>query len=224
MVLFSLLTMNTLGERIDIALKAIKGTQRELARACGVTPGAVSQWVAGTTKMSASAAIRASAYLRVSFLWLTEGVGSMNESHPAPIDPGDDFLPITRVNLRLEAGVTGYQVQQLEGNGAPIFFRRDYLERKGWRPDKLFALKVIGDSMEPSLFEDDLVVVNSAATEPVDGEVFAINYEGQAVIKRLRRDAGVWWIDSDNPRHKPKRCDEHAILIGQVCYKQSERI
>lgn len=143
---------------------------------------------------------------------------------PAPVEPGQDFVPIERVQLKLQAGITGFTVEHMDGNGPPIFFRRDFIESKGWRPDKLYALKVAGDSMEPALYDGDLVVINTADTTPRDGEVFAVNYEGQLVIKRLRRDAGLWWLDSDNPRYKPKLCDEHAIIIGRVVYKQSERI
>ena len=81
--------------------------------------------------------------------------------------------------------------------------------------------------MEPGLYDGDVVVVNTEATTPKDGCVFAVNYEGEMVIKRLVRDAGSWWLCSDNPdqrRYPRKVCDEHCILIGQIVHKQSERI
>jgi SOS-response transcriptional repressor LexA len=78
--------------------------------------------------------------------------------------------------------------------------------------------------MEPGLWDGDLIVINSVDTQPKDGEVFVANYEGEVVIKRMERNAGEWWLTSDNPRFKPKKCDEHAEIIGRVIYKQSERI
>ena len=138
--------------------------------------------------------------------------------------PYTDLVPIARVLLTLSAGISGYSVEHPEVNGDPIFFRRDFLQRKGWKADCLLALKVAGDSMEPALYAGDLVIVNTADTNPADGEVFAVNYEGESIIKRLRRDAGQWWLDSDNARHKPKLCDDHAILLGRICYRQTERI
>ena len=82
--------------------------------------------------------------------------------------------------------------------------------------------------MEPTLFDDDVVVVNTEDTEPKDGEVFAINYEGEPVIKRLVRDASTWWLSSDNPdqrRYPRKECmDPHCIIVGRVVHRQSERI
>jgi phage repressor protein C with HTH and peptisase S24 domain len=195
--------------------------QGEVGRLIDETDQTMTNWKSRGVPKAKHVAIAET--LGVNPSWLATGRGPMR-GEQEPHEPGDDFVPVARVLLRLEAGVTGYQVQQLEGNGPPIYFRRDFLDSKGWKADKLFALKVSGDSMEPALYADDLVVINSVDAVPADGQVFAVNYEGQPVIKRLRRDAGQWWLDSDNPRHKPKLCDENAILIGRVCYKQSERI
>lgn len=141
-----------------------------------------------------------------------------------PIAPGPEFVAIERVNLKVSAGVTGFAIEHHNGNGPPIFFRADWLQAEGLRAERLFALRVSGDSMEPALWDGDLVVINTAATAPKDGVAFVINYEGEVLIKRLERDAGDWWLTSDNQRYKRKRCDEHAILIGRVIYKQSGRI
>ncbi|MBP9714651.1 MAG: LexA family transcriptional regulator [Sterolibacterium sp.] len=204
-----------------------KLSQQQVADYVGISRVAVAKWESGdTTNLKPPNLFKLAQLFSVAAEEIVFG-GNHVATHPGepyPAEPGADFVPVVRVQLRLEAGASGYHIQQIEGNGPPIFFRRDFLQGKGWRADRLFALKITGDSMEPALYANDLVVVNTAEAEPVDGEVFAINYEGQAVIKRLRRDAGVWWIDSDNPRHKPKVCDEHAILIGRICYKQSERI
>lgn len=139
-------------------------------------------------------------------------------------EPGPDFVAIERVNLRVSAGVTGFAVEHLEGNRPPIFFRADWLAQSGYKATNLFALKVIGDSMEPGLWEGDLIVMNQADTTLRDGHVFVFNYEGELVIKRLVRDRGQWLLHSDNQYYKPKLCDEHALVIGRVIYKQSGHI
>ena len=106
-------------------------------------------------------------------------------------------------------------------------FRREWYERNGYQPDKLLAVRVSNGSMEPGLYDGDTVVVNTADTTPADGVVFAVNYEGELVIKRLVRDSGQWWLASDNPdqrRYPRKVCDEHAFLLGRIVHKQSEKI
>ncbi|MCX8018395.1 MAG: helix-turn-helix domain-containing protein, partial [Rhodocyclaceae bacterium] len=200
--------LSPLAQRILMRLQQTGKTRAGLARACGVKPPSVSDWLNGRTKrLEGAHLLRAAAFLEVNPEWLATGSGPMQPAAPPPppSQPGPLYVPIARVQLRVEAGITGFHVQQLDGDGPPIFFRRDFIEGRGWRADRLYALKVSGDSMEPSLFEGDLVVINTADVQPVDGQVFAVNYEGQLVIKRLRRDAGQWWLDSDNPRYKPKR-------------------
>lgn len=150
-------------------------------------------------------------------------------AHQQPIDLNShpDLREVPRVQFKLSAGVSGYSVEPENGNGKPIFFREDWFSTNGYRPEKLFAVRVSGASMEPSLWEGDLIVVNTADQTPRDGEAFALNYEGELVIKRLRRDAGEWWATSDNAdqrRFAPKRCTEDVKIIGRVVYKQSERI
>lgn len=164
--------------------------------------------------------------------WLLTGDGEMLEESRKPPEEVDlenhpDLTPIQRVKFKLSAGVCGFAVEHEDGNGTPIFFRATWFKQHGYTPEKLFAVRVNGASMEPSLWDQDLVVVNTDDSTPVDGEVFAINYEGELVIKRMRRDSGEWFACSDNAdnrRFAPKRCHEGVCLIGRVVYKQSERI
>lgn len=122
----------------------------------------------------------------------------------------------------------GFAVDMDDDQSAtPIDFHKDWFAENGYKPSELFGVKVSGASMEPSLWDGDLVVINTADTAPRDGEVFAVNFEGEMVIKRLRREAGEWWATSDNidqRRYAPKRCNGSVLILGRIVYKQSERI
>lgn len=143
------------------------------------------------------------------------------------LEDNPDYPTIRRVRFKLSAGASGFSVDYRGDLGPPIPFPKAWYERKGLTPSKLFATTVSNGSMEPGLFDGDTVVVNTAGTEPKDGCVFAVNYEGELVIKRLIRDDGQWWLSSDNPdqrRYPRKVCHEGVELIGQIVHKQSERI
>ena len=156
------------------------------------------------------------------------GAEAPDEPQPIDLDAHPDLVAIRKVKLRLQAGVNGFSVDPEPGDGAPIFFRADWLQERGYKPYNLVAVKVRGSSMEPNLYPDDTVVVNTADTDPRDGIVFAVNYEGEALIKRLIRDEGKWWIGSDNAdrtRFPRKECREGScIIVGRVIHKQSEQI
>lgn len=220
--------METLSKRVDLAMREKGCGVTELALASGVRPPSVSDWLNGKTlSLKAKTAHRASRFLGVAFLWLTEGIGPMHDGVPKETGPGDDRLPVRRALFKLSAGVSGYEIEYENGESEPIFMARRWFEQRGFKPEKLLALKVSGRSMEPKMHEDDLVIINTESTKPIDGLTFAVNYEGEMVIKRMKRDAGQWFISSDNPdkvRYGDKVCAEGCFIIGEVVYLQTENI
>lgn len=144
------------------------------------------------------------------------------------LDNNPELPAVRRVAFKLCAGASGFGVEYVDENDdEPIVFRRHWFESRGLKPEKLFAVRVSNGSMQPGLWDGDTVVVNTADTNPKDGAVFAVNYEGEMVVKRLVRDEGRWWLKSDNPdqgRYPRKACDENVMLIGIIVHKQSERI
>ncbi|MDN4039541.1 S24 family peptidase [Massilia sp. YIM B02443] len=140
----------------------------------------------------------------------------------------DGFVQIPMVKLRLSAGITGYQTEPERRDGGTLGMRRTWLERNQYNPTHLIAIYVKGESMEPSLYAGDIVVINTLDTKLVDGAVYAFNYEGEAVVKRLARDAGQWWLTSDNVdkgKYHRKLCQGgDCIVIGRVVRKESDRI
>lgn len=136
------------------------------------------------------------------------------------------FTLIPKVRLRLTAGISGYEVEPEPFDGTTTAVPTDWIERNGYDRTKLIAIVVRGESMEPTFYEGDLVVVNTLDVKLVDGGVYAINYEGEPVVKRLTRDAGQWWLTSDNHdqvRYYRRVCDESTKIIGRVVRKESER-
>ncbi len=128
--------------------------------------------------------------------------------------------------VKAEAGTEFSISQEIEGNS--VFLRQDFIHAKGYDPEKLIAMYVQGPDMEPSLYEGDIVVVDITDTMPKDSSVFTVNYEGEIVIKRIVRDAGKWWLSSDNTdqRRFPRKeyFNDVCSIIGKIIYKQSERI
>ncbi|MEC5161844.1 hypothetical protein ACFDR9_004819 [Janthinobacterium sp. CG_23.3] len=138
------------------------------------------------------------------------------------------FCAIRKVRLCLSAGITGFSIEPESYDGSMISVPRTWVERNGFQPERLVAIKVKGESMEPALFQDDVVIINTADTQPADGVVFAVNYEGEAVVKRLARDIGQWWLTSDNPdqrKYHRKMCrGNECLIVGRVVRKESDRI
>ena len=218
-------------------------SQSALARASGVPQPTINRILKGVGKKGPEAhtLVQLAAACNVTFDWLHEGIaprlrgatpGALLPSQYAPVivAPDDDqrFYRIQKVKLCLSAGITGFAVEPETHDGSTLSVPRNWADRHGYIAERLIGIKVRGESMEPSLYADDLVIINTADAQPVDGAVFAVNYEGEPVVKRLSRDAGQWWLTSDNPdqrKYHRKVCrGNECIIIGRVVRKESDRI
>lgn len=220
--------------RLEAEPRITRITKGKLALEAGVSPAAVSYWFADTNGIQAEAARKLSAFLDVDAVWLEKGEGSptpqeKSEAGYRVLDSDDQrFVQIPLVELKLSAGVSGYQTVPLGAEDATLNLREGWMRTRRLNPRNLVAIEVTGDSMERALHAGDIVILDTSDTTPKDGEVYAVNYEGQAVVKRLERDAGDWWLTSDNAspgRHARKVCrGDDCIIVGRVVRKESDRI
>ena len=223
--------MNTLSARIKEIMAHTGLSTADVARICEVTDSAVSQWKSGdkVTGLRPRPAFLLSQKTGYSAHWIATGEGEKFEAAtPITIHENDaDYVTVQAGTIRASAGVTGFAVDVENKPDKPIIFRRDWVQQRGYSPASLYAVKVAGRSMEPTLFDGDTVVVDTAHATPVDGEVFIVNAGGEVVVKRLARRSGDWWMHSDNSNQAlfpPVRCDEGCFIIGRVIHRQSETI
>ncbi len=144
------------------------------------------------------------------------------------LENNPEYPAIRRVKLKANAGVSGYSVDYSEDDdGPPIVFRADWFKLKGFIPERLIAVRVVGQSMLPKFSAGDIIVINRDDTTPRDGLIYLVSYEGEFTVKRMVRDAGEWWLSSDNPdqrRYPRKACNGDTTVIGKVVYHQTDNI
>jgi phage repressor protein C with HTH and peptisase S24 domain len=205
----------------------------------GVSPQAVQKWLAGESEPRGANLTKAAAFLGVSPSFLKFGTASIDDVvHALPSEyssvitsgsSNPDYIEIRTVKLRLSAGITGFAVEEPEiADTQPMSLSKAFIDQHGLDAKNLVAVKVKGESMEPTLYEGDLVVFNAADRSPKDGIVYAINYEGELVVKRMQRDIGRWWLSSDNPNQRqfPRKVCEggECLILGRIISRQSFRI
>jgi repressor LexA len=82
--------------------------------------------------------------------------------------------------------------------------------------EKVFALKVHGDSMvEAGICEDDLVVVRTQEGAQA-GEIVVALVDGEATVKKLARRHGKLWLQPANPRYQPIPVADDTRIVGKV--------
>lgn len=230
--LYYIRDMKTLAERLTWARTQKNLSQAALAKISGVSQSTIGNLESGL-RFSARRLAHIAEALEVNALWLAEGIGNPTSvqgfGEVAVRSPAEyRKVAVRRVELRLSAGVTGFQTEPVFTHGGTFMVDEDWLLENGYIRERLIAIQVRGESMEPALYDGDTVIINTLDTRLVDGSVYAVNYEGEALVKRLIRDAGQWWLSSDNPdqrRFHRKLCQgENCIVIGRIVKREGNRI
>lgn len=129
-------------------------------------------------------------------------------------------VPVRFVKLKLHAGIAGYETEPELEDGGVLAMPKAVIDKHNLAPSQLLALRVSGCSMEPMLFEDDVVVINTADRRPISREVYAVNFDGEACVKQLLNRGGQWYLHSLNPDFAPINLRSgQCEIVGRVVYQ-----
>ena len=178
------------------------GTTAEFCRSYGVDPSYISQLLNGHRSFGEKAARNLEEKAGLSPGYFDEGL-FLSVREPGGKYESPAVVPMKTISLRASNdSAVGFEVQyENDDTEKPIFYRREWLQKMGYRLEKLSVREIHGSSMEPALFEGDKVLINGDSRTPKNGAAFAVVIDGQLAIKRLRRRGQEWWITSDNPAH-----------------------
>lgn len=83
-------------------------------------------------------------------------------------------------------------------------------------PGGCFLLRVTGDSMiNAGIHEDDILIVDRYQ-EPVNGRIVVAMIDGQATVKRFKRDKDQILLMPENDNYKPISVSENLEICGVV--------
>ncbi|MDC4764831.1 helix-turn-helix domain-containing protein, partial [Acinetobacter baumannii] len=182
--------MNTLAERLRYAMevlppKKIKGV--DLARAVGVKPPSVSDWLSGKSKtMEGENLLKASKFLGVNPNWLATGNGSPTNNNI--VDDQLSNVIFRDLNLHkipiLDFVQAGFWHEVVyDGTTPHSYTYTDYLSSN---PEAIFSVIVQGNSMEPDFKEGDMLIVDASIAPKPGSYVIAQNGSHEATFKKYR--------------------------------------
>lgn len=156
-------------------------------------------------------------------------IGPPREPVAQPVADEKDYALVPLHEVALAAG-GGFH------NGAEdivdhLTFKKSWLRSIHVDPANARLARVSGDSMQPSIFAGDLVLIDTSKREiPVrnpggsipQAPVFAIRTEDGARIKRVSQIGSLIVLQSDNPDHPPEFFDlkrwNQLDIIGRVMW------
>ncbi|ARR53464.1 MULTISPECIES: XRE family transcriptional regulator [Rhizorhabdus] len=207
-------------QRLKEAMAAAGFDQARLAKEAGCTQGAISQILLGKTQRSRYLADIASA-LGVSVQWLrgdSDYVGGPTPS-ASPARDGQS-IALRHVDLSYSMG-PGTNIDDYADESS-FEFDAALLNRITRSPaDRLFVASGGGDSMFPTIIDNDLVVIDTAQRIlNMQDRIWAISLYGAGAIKRLRTvGPGRILVISDNKDVDNQEVSaEDIYLLGRVIW------
>jgi SOS-response transcriptional repressor LexA len=197
----------SMGERIRQVRQTHGLTQKAFADSLGIAQGFLSSIERGNKVPSATLLIAMTHRYRLDERWLSSGDG----------EPGAGTLPVMDLLPEPSAGKT-----PLLRRITPDLPHRldpadilDYLSLPGSSPE-CFALVAYGDSMAPTIQDNDLVLFRLGGNAE-NGDVVLVNSKwGDIILRRYRIKDDGEWFSPDNSAYSPFQPASKSQMIGVV--------
>lgn len=143
---------------------------------------------------------------------------ALGASQEKSYDTPRDWVEVPRLSIEVSAGPGA--VAPPEQPFDSFRFSQRWLREQGLEPDKLSAVRVIGDSMEPLLREGDDLLVDLAERPFRDG-IYVVRLDENLLVKRVTSQVGGRFsLLSQNLSYPPLSVTADQLdLLGRVVWK-----
>ena len=178
------------------------GNRSLFSRETGKAPSFATDVCKGRILPTIPYLIQLSEKYSISLDWLLLGTGKMYLDSTKK-DFGTEVVHIPRYDIKVSAGGGSWTVDQTIVEQMP-FQDRWLRQQLGRSADQMVLVSVEGDSMEPTLEENDLVLIDRQQTEFAREGIYVIRLDDMLMVKRLQRQPkGLIQIISDNFNYPP---------------------
>lgn len=202
---------DSFSERLQLVANRKKIEQADLARALNKSPAMINRWWNGKQAPGPKNLRELCEYFHCSFDWLKTGEGEPFPAHQKPEPPPQTkesrFADLVHVPIlgKVPAGFPQTVEEHIES----------YVTLPGV-PSNCFALRVIGESMEPGIKHGDYVLF-VIDREALPGDIVVVNDEfGDSMLKRLKEKGGEYYLVSDNPVYPTVQPNGDYRIMGVV--------
>ena len=160
--------------------------------------------------------------------WLLFGTGYPtkfdDEEAASIIYSNTNSIPIPFYSAKAAAGegvdITEYPEKDI------IAFDKRYLQAVvGHNFEHYSLITAVGDSMQPTIKDGDLLMIDDSIKEIRPNKIFVIRQGNKFRVKRLRTEiTGETFIISDNPNYPIETMDKETEIIGQVVWNGNKEL
>lgn len=187
------------------------------AKKCDIRESTIRGYLSGSMPSLDKAAILAKS-AKVDLTWLATGEGEMR--------PGEGMVSASTLEDEF-ALIPDYSVQGSTGPGAfpgaselppkKLAFRRNWLKYRGLYEKDLVLVFAKGDSMEPTISDNNTLMIDTSQRDLTDGSIYVIRADHHLIAKRVQKlwNKGILLL-SDNKEYKEQLVEPNEANILEV--------
>ena len=208
--------MGTFSKRLRASMDAANMKAVELHELTGISKASISEYLAGNYEPKQRNIFKLAQALNVAPSYLM-GVGDSASESPSPASSDRPRRKGVRIPV-LGSVVAGVPIEAVEE-----IIDYEEIDEDLARTGDFFALQIRGASMEPVLYEGDIVIVRKQPTaENGDTAIVLINGD-EATVKKIKREtSGIMLIGNNTAVYEPHFYSNEEIenlpvqILGKV--------
>jgi phage repressor protein C with HTH and peptisase S24 domain len=212
----------TFADRLEWVIEKFE-SPHAFSKKAGISDTMIRKYLAGSSP-GVDALVKISDAADVNLDWLAAGRGPkyrsenaapgagadvslvINDSRPGEVmffqakAASSDFALIPRLDVQASAG--GGRLASSEDPLEYLAFQSDWLRSRGINPNTARILTARGDSMEETIRDGDVLLVDTSINRVKDNAIYVVVYGDMVLVKRIHgRLNGSFQLISDNPRY-----------------------
>lgn len=200
----------SIGKNLSKLMVSKNLTLQDVATALNVSRQAVSRWKTDNSDPEASKLVDLAKFLGVPITDLFEDGFRIATCVPEEEDcVPEGIVEIPEYRFRLAAGTGNFADWEEIHESRKRWYCADFFSSRGIKPERCVRCQVKGDSMEPFIYNGDVIMFcienNITLNDIEDGEIYAFIFEEGLRIKRLSTQTNSLIIRSDNPEYPTER-------------------
>lgn len=226
--------MSTYSDRIFLRMNELGLSQTEISKATGAARSTVHGWLNNVAQPSGQRLLLLAATLKTSADWILTGknpaplnnfkmqefinkhnlankdessfdVENIQEPIVAEYSADSEFIWIDVVEANFSCGVGESIEFHFDVVNGKLPFPPSFFARKKVAPECMRIIKAKGDSMSSFIHDEDYVGIDISQTDVIDGEVYAVYFAGEGMLKQIFKEAdGSLILHSYNEKYRDK--------------------
>lgn len=187
--------MEYISDRIRLKRLELKLNQRDLARKLKLTAPSISQWERGISAPKGNNLINLAKLFKTTPEWLLTGIEKQGYESSCV------NIPLLE-NVAASGGGGAFNDDELHsGSTIPI----PHYVVKNRQIENIKCIRIMGDSMEPTLYDGGVAAVDMSEVAIRDGKIYVFRLDGMLRVKRLISIVGGVVINSQNPAYEAEQ-------------------